>query len=148
MRLRISTIAVLALAVVGVALQPSEAGESRRRSEKPKQRQIVPATFDKTAEQVKLFDGMEEGQFEARVIPHGPQGGFVVVENTTDLPLTVQMPEAFVAVPTAVLKQFGQQGGFGGAGAGGQVNTQAVSSPQAMTLVMKILDALRKLGLF
>ncbi len=35
----------------------------------------------------------------------------------------------------------GQQGGFGGAGAGGQVNTQATSSPQSMTLEMKVLDA-------
>jgi len=39
---------------------------------------------------------------------------------------------------------FGGQQGGGGAGAGGQVNTQAQSSPQAMSLVMRKLDAAGK----
>ncbi len=121
MRPRILTTAVLALTVAGFVLQSQQASaESRRSREKPKARQIVKATFDADVKKVELFEGMKEGQFEAKVIAHGPSRGFVVVGNTTKEPLTVQMPPAFVVMPTAVLKQFGGGGGQFGGGGGGQ----------------------------
>ena len=118
MRPRIFTSAILALTVASFVLQSSEVNaESRREREKPKVRQIVRTSYDPAVEKVDLFEGMKEGQFEAKVIAHGPKHGFIVVGNTTDQPLTVEMPQSFVVVPTAILKQFG--GGFGGQQGGG-----------------------------
>jgi hypothetical protein len=81
--------------------------------------------FDADAKQVELFAGMEDGTFATKVIPLGPQGGNLLVSNTTTEPLTVKMPQSFVAVQ--VLKQLppGPPGGNnnaqpGGGGGGGQ----------------------------
>lgn len=61
------------------------------------------------AAQVPLFTGMKNGSFDATVIAKDAYGGNLLVTNNTDQPLTVQLPDAFVAVN--VLKQLGNQFG-------------------------------------
>ncbi|MEZ6125093.1 MAG: hypothetical protein R3C49_18255 [Planctomycetaceae bacterium] len=80
-------------------------------------RPITNPKFDETAERVKLFDGMKDGRLETKVIAQNAEHGSVLITNTTDETLTVELPEAFVAVK--VLKQFGGMGGgMGGMGGG------------------------------
>lgn len=78
-----------------------------------------PLKIDPNAERVGLFDGMDGGLLEARMVPKNSLGGTVVIKNVSDKPLTVEMPEAMVGVQ--VLKQFGPGagGGIGGGGIGG-----------------------------
>lgn len=99
--------------VLAVCVVNTEAG-TRARSRGA----ITKPTYDPTAEKVELFAAMEEKTLEVKVIPKDEFGGNILIENKTDKPLTVQMPESFVGVP--VLKQFGGgQTGLGGGGAGG-----------------------------
>lgn len=77
---------------------------------------ITKPGFDAGADRVELFTGLEDGRLTTKYVPKGPQGGFVLVSNTTQQPLTVDLPESFVAVQ--VLKQIGG-GGFGGGGLAG-----------------------------
>ncbi|MCH7734576.1 MAG: hypothetical protein IH961_05110 [Chloroflexi bacterium] len=78
-------------------------------------RPITKPKFDPNAKRVELFDGMKQGQFVVKVIAKNAKQGHVLIENTTDKPLTVQLPKSFVAVH--VLKQYGGEGG-GGQGGG------------------------------
>ncbi|MEK6260273.1 MAG: hypothetical protein AABP62_16775 [Planctomycetota bacterium] len=77
--------------------------------------------FDPTAEQVEFFAAIDAGQIEVKLIPKNALSGNVLIENKTDKPLNVKVPEAAVGVPMNF--QFGgggQQGGFGGGQQGGQ----------------------------
>lgn len=68
---------------------------------------------DPAAETMDLFEGIDQGIFEATIIPKSSLEGNVFVENKSNKVLTVKLPRAVAAVQ--VLKQ-----GFGaGAGAGG-----------------------------
>ncbi|MEO2015529.1 MAG: hypothetical protein ABGZ53_14275 [Fuerstiella sp.] len=96
-----------------VFLQSAQCVEPGRRT-KSATRTITQPKFDPAARKVELFAGMEEGAFATKVIALGPQGGNVLITNTTDEPLTVQLPNAFVAVH--VLKQFQPGGNAGGGG--------------------------------
>jgi len=96
-----------------VFLQSAHSTEPGRRKTSAS-RPITQPKFDPDARKVELFTGMEEGAFVTKVIAKGPQGGNVLITNTMDEPLTVQLPEAFVAVH--LLKQF--QPGGNGANAG------------------------------
>lgn len=82
---------------------------------KPNRRPITNPKFDPSAEAVELFEAIEAGQVEARLIPSGAFSGRAFIENRTDKPLNVKVPDAVIAVP--VNAQFG--GGFGGGGLGG-----------------------------
>ena len=110
---------ILAAVVASVTLNSAlHAGTKSAEARKPV---ITKPKFDPTAEKVEFFQGMEEGQLETKFVPKDANGGFLLVTNTTDEPVTVELPEAFVAVQ--VLKQFGGMGGVGmggmGAGMGG-----------------------------
>jgi hypothetical protein len=88
-------------------------------------RPITQPKFDPDARKVELFTGMAQGAFATKVIARGPQHGSVLITNTTTDPLTVQLPQAFVAVH--VLKQFqpgGNGQGIGNNGPGGQQQQQ------------------------
>ena len=98
-----------AIATAAVFFQGVQSAEAGRRT-KSASRTITQPGFDPDARKVELFVGMEKGTFATKVIALGPQGGNVLITNTTDEPLTVQLPDAFVAVH--VLKQF-QPGGNG-----------------------------------
>ena len=75
---------------------------------------LTKLSLDPAAETVAFFDGIEKGVLEAQVIPKNAQQGTVLLENKTDKPLTVQLPDSFVGVH--VLKQYGGAGGGGGYG--------------------------------
>ncbi len=107
--------AFIALTVLSIALATSEsaqAGSNRRETRKPV---LTKTKFDPTAERVELFKAMEDGLVETKVSAKDATGGVVYISNTSDKPLTVELPESFVAVQ--VLKQFGG-GGLGGGGGG------------------------------
>jgi hypothetical protein len=80
-------------------------------------------TLDPAAPKVGLFDGVADGTLNVKVVPNNSFGGTIYVENPSHKPVTVDMPDAFVAVP--VLRQLGGggrggQGGAGGAAGGAQ----------------------------
>ena len=105
-----------ALAIVMASSSFSEAGSKSSEARKPV---ITKPKFDPSAERVEFFKGMEDGQLETRFVPKDASGGFLLVTNTTGEPVTVDLPDAFVAVQ--VLKQLGGGGGgmMGGGGMGG-----------------------------
>ena len=108
---------LLAAAVCGLvfaASGTSTAETKRRETRKPA---LTHPKFDATAERVGLFEGMEDGRLESRVVANDATGGFVFVSNNSDQPLTVELPASFVAVQ--VLKQLGGGGGGGLGGGGG-----------------------------
>ena len=103
-----ATILSLFVASSSVSLAESKRTEARKPILKnPK--------FDPTAERVGLFDGLGDSRLETKFLPKDSTGGFVLISNNSEQPLTVELPDSFVAVP--VLKQLG--GGLGGGGLGG-----------------------------
>lgn len=82
----------------------------------PKKRIVInKPNINPAAETVELFDGIDKGVINARLVPRNADGGNVFIENNTDRPLTIKLPKAVAAVQ--VLKQ-----GFGGGGGGGLGN--------------------------
>ena len=63
---------------------------------------------------IGLFEGMESGDIEVKVIPKDSTEGTITIKNKTDKPVTVKLPEAFAGVP--VLAQGLLGGGAGGGG--------------------------------
>jgi hypothetical protein len=63
-------------------------------------------------ESVDMFSAIESGQIAVRLIPKDSTQSRVFIENKTDKPLSVKLPETFGAVP--VLAQRGPGGGGGG----------------------------------
>ena len=78
---------------------------------------ITKPKFDPAAKKVELFKAMKDGSLTARLILKNSREGNVLIENKTDQPLTVKLPDAVVGVQ--VLKQGGMGGGMGGGGGGG-----------------------------
>jgi hypothetical protein len=71
-------------------------------------------------ETVEMFSAIEEGKIGVTLIPKDSTLCRVLIENKTDKPLSVKLPEAFAGVPVlAQVGGFGGQGGFGGGGLGG-----------------------------
>jgi len=80
------------------------------------------------AREVEMFAGMESGELDVKIIARNDREARLIIENKTKQPLSIQLPEAFAAVPVAA--QFGGGGGgmggggggggFGGGGGGGQ----------------------------
>jgi hypothetical protein len=81
---------------------------------------LKPGEFNPDHESVEMFQAIERGQIEVKIIPRDSTECNVLIENKSDRPLNVELPAAFVGVP--VLAQFG--GGMGGMGGGG--GTQAM----------------------
>lgn len=67
---------------------------------------------------VEMFEAIQSGDIEVRLIPKDSTQCNVLIKNKTDRPLNVKLPEAFAGVPA--LAQFGG-GGLGG-GDGGRGN--------------------------
>jgi hypothetical protein len=109
------TVAVLATGLAMV-LPPVVGHSAEKRSKRP----VKVLKHDPAAAEVELFDGIETGKLEVRVVPKNSFGGNVLIENKTDKPLTVKLPKAVIAVPKH-LAQFGGggMGGMGGMGGGG-----------------------------
>ncbi|MEZ5941470.1 MAG: hypothetical protein R3C18_08775 [Planctomycetaceae bacterium] len=93
----------------------------------PPRRPISNPKFDPDAKQMDLFEAMEEGVVDAKMVAKNSLGGNLIITNNQAEPITVKIPQGFVGVPGVpmVSAQFGQggfgggQGGFGG-GFGGQ----------------------------
>lgn len=86
-------------------------------------RVLLKPKFLPDAERMGLFDALAAGLIDARMMPRDATGGSLFLENLSDRPLTIELPEAVVGVQ--VLPQFGnlfQQAGNGqgNAGNGGQ----------------------------
>ncbi len=115
----------IALAVPMACLVLVCSGDAMAVKRSKAKRPITKLSLDPTAKSVELFAGMEKGLLEVKAIPKDSKQGNLLIENKTDKPLTVQMPDAFVGVQ--VLKQMGGMGGggmggggMGGGGGGGQ----------------------------
>jgi hypothetical protein len=105
--------ALLGLSMLGLGLCVV-AGLSAGPVKRPSKR----LTYDPSAEQVELFDGIEAGDLDARVIPKDSLQATVILANKSKKPLTVKLPKSVAAVQ--VLKQGFGGGGIGGGGLGGQ----------------------------
>lgn len=64
-------------------------------------------------EAIELFDAIDAGLVDVKFIPRNDKQARILVENKTDQPLDVRLPDAFAGVPVLA------QGGFGGGGGGG-----------------------------
>ena len=70
-----------------------------------------------STEVADLFDAIDAGDIEVKFIAKSDKRGRILIENKTDEPLEVLLPNAFVGVPLA--QQFGGGGGGGRGGGGG-----------------------------
>lgn len=99
-----------------------------KKADKPDKKVIQNPQYDPAAEQVDLFDAADAGQVAIKLIPKDANGGKVLIENKTDKPLTVKVPEVVVGVSIhAQIVGLGQGNPFGGPNAGlglGQNNNQ------------------------
>ena len=59
----------------------------------------TPAAQPDQANAVDLFQAIDKGQVDVKVIPKDSSQLRVMIENKTDKPLTVKLPNAFAAVP-------------------------------------------------
>ena len=92
--------------------------ETTASSSRKRKKRLPPITnlkVDPEAKHVVLFDGLAGGTLHVKVVAQNSLYGSLYIENTSQKPLTVEMPDSFVAVQ--VLRQFG--GGGRGAGGGG-----------------------------
>ena len=98
--------------VVGSSL-PIELSAASKTAKKP----IRNPKFDPKAEQVDLFEAIDAKQVTVKLIPKNAMEGTVLIENKTDKPLTVKVPEAVAGV--SIHAQMGGMGGMGMGGMGG-----------------------------
>ena len=97
--------------------KPAASESSQPKTKEKKKKATSVLSFDPAAEKVDFFEAIAKGTLDATMIPQDAKSGNMFIENTTDKPLTVEMPDAFVGVQ--VLKQYGGGGGgFGGGGGG------------------------------
>ncbi|HZZ28279.1 MAG TPA: hypothetical protein VFE46_09790 [Pirellulales bacterium] len=65
---------------------------------------------------IELFAGIQTGDLQVKLIPKNSEESTLQIQNVTNQPLSVKLPEAFVGVP--VLAQNNGAGGGGGGGGG------------------------------
>ena len=117
-----------ALAVSLVA--PGLAADSKKPSKK---KVVVAVKVNESLEHLDVFEGIEQGVLDVKMIPNDAMGGNMLIENKGDKPLNVDFPAAFIG--KQILKQGfggggggfgggGQQGGFGGGQQGGGQQSQ------------------------
>jgi hypothetical protein len=85
------------------------------------------ASTDKTAA-VDMFAAMKSGALDVKIIPHDSTKAQIILKNNTDQPLTVKLPDAFVATPI-LAQQPG--GGLGGGATGGRSTSTGTSGRQS-----------------
>ena len=101
--------AVTLSAMTALVLSPAllSAAKVRRSTRSKKAPQVH-------AQVVDFFAGRNAGKIEVQFIPKNARQATVKIKNKTDKPISIKLPEAFAAVPTAVLAQIGGMGGGGG----------------------------------
>ncbi len=116
-RRTLAVLGTLALVVGGLLLIPGSSDVAAA-GKKPVKKPLAKFPHDPEAAEVDLFEGMEAGQLAVQLIHQNSMVGNVLIQNLTDKPLNVKLPQAAVGVPKH-LAQFGGGGGFGGGGLGG-----------------------------
>jgi hypothetical protein len=86
--------------------------------------------LDPTVPPVGLFDAIEAGTIETTVMAKNAHEAHLMVTNKSDVPVTVQMPKAVVAVQVLKQQLFGQQNRIGQGGPGG--NMMGGAQPMGM----------------
>jgi hypothetical protein len=83
--------------------------------------------YDPNAQTVEMFAAIEKGDIAVKVIPKDSTQCKVLIENKTDKPLNVKLPDAFAAVPVLAQaagpppgpgRRSGAGGGYGGGNQG------------------------------
>lgn len=106
---------------------------------KPARKQTGPITkpkFDPNAKEVGLFEAKDAEQVGVKLVMHNAKQGNLLLENNTDEPLNIKLPDAMVGI--GVHAQFGGgmmgggMGGMGGGGMGGMGGGQAVGGGGGM----------------
>lgn len=105
-----------ATTVVSVESQPEMTPQQLQAEKRRLSKISKTATPEQGFDVVEMFSAMETGEVEVTIKARSASDSNILVKNTTDRPLSVQMPATFSAVP--VLRQFGG-GGLGGGGRGG-----------------------------
>ena len=123
---RLSLIPMCVAAVACLALSTPQGTNAVDKVRKPVMNHLK---YDQTLPVSGLFEAMEQDKISVRLVAKSEFEGHLLVENKTDAPLTIQMPEAFVGVQ--VMPQFGQGGGGGGQQGGGQQGGQGGGQNQA-----------------
>jgi hypothetical protein len=88
---------------------------------------VLAAKTSSSANTVDLFAAIDKGQIDVKVIPKDSSQLRVMIENKTDKPLAVKLPDAFAAVPILA-----QAGAPGGPAAKKQPQNQAVGGGMGM----------------
>jgi hypothetical protein len=86
-------------------------------------------SYNPEAESFELFDAMESGKIGVQLIMKNSKEATVLVENKTEKPLNIRLPDAFVGVLAQADDPFGGGGGgaqAGGFGGGGQQGGQGI----------------------
>jgi hypothetical protein len=97
--------AVLVLAMAAFAVE-----------DRPKTKAAKAGQYDPNAQTVEMFAAMEKGDIAVKLIPKDSTQSKIVIENKTDKPLNIKLPEAFAGVPIL------GQAGIGAPGVGGGRN--------------------------
>jgi len=88
---------------------------------------------DPSISPVGLFDAIEAGSIETTVVAKNAHEAQLMVTNKSDVPVTVQMPKAVVAVQVLKQQIFGQQNRLGNPGQGpGGGNMMGGAQPMGM----------------
>jgi len=77
-----------------------------------------PGEFNANDATVDMFSAIDNGQIGVKLIPKDSTQARVLIENKTDKPLNVKLPDAFAGVPV-LAQRGGGMGGMGGGGMGG-----------------------------
>jgi hypothetical protein len=104
--LETASLLVAALLVAAVV----NAGERQGRTQKGKPQAPAP-------QNVEMFDAIANGQIKVRLIPKDSSESRVIIENKTDKPLSIKLPDAFAGVPVLAQAAPGAPGAGAGAGA-------------------------------
>ena len=74
---------------------------------------------EETAINAGLFEAMEAGHVDVKIIPRDATEANVLIKNLTDRPVELRLPKAFASVPVQGQGFGGGGGGIGGGGGGG-----------------------------
>jgi hypothetical protein len=94
----VSTTALLLLAATASAADHGRAGKK--------------GAYNPSDRTVEMFEAIKKGDISVKLIPKDSTQCRVLIENKTDQPLNVKLPDSFAGVPALA------QGGLGGAGGG------------------------------
>ena len=90
--------------------------------------------FNPQHDTVEMFAATRKGQIDVKLIPKDSTQSRLLIENKTNKPLNVKLPEAFAGVP--VLAQIGGQG-VGGGGGMFNVPPEKVGKLDVMTVCLE-----------